>query len=248
MGAVLDGDHLRARVHAARGTTSSGWPGTWPCRGGGGAARRWAGAGLPDPGLLPPGGRDERVPGRPGIQSLTANDDGVGIPRCWSSRHALVASAPADALRRATLLGRAGGYGHSFAFGSGSAMSIETSATRFAVNGQPGSHTGQPLHRHRSWPNGPRHPARAARPAWPGSRSWSSERSPATPPPSARSWPTTAAAPQTICEQGRRRGRRTRLGGPRPGRRGGGDRLLDDLRPRPGADVGGAGQLLCHRL
>ena len=76
-----------------------------------------------------------------GIQSLTANDDGVGIPRVLVSRHALVASSPADALRRATLPGRAGGYGHSFAFGSGSAMSIETSATRFAVNGQPGSHT-----------------------------------------------------------------------------------------------------------
>jgi isopenicillin-N N-acyltransferase like protein len=76
-----------------------------------------------------------------GIQSLTANDDGIGIPRVLVSRHALVASSPADALRRATLPGRAGGYGHSFAFGSGSAMSIETSATRFAVNGQPGSHT-----------------------------------------------------------------------------------------------------------
>jgi isopenicillin-N N-acyltransferase like protein len=76
-----------------------------------------------------------------GIQSLVANDDGVGIPRVLVSRHALVASSPADALRRATLPGRAGGYGHSFAFGTGSAMNIETSATRFAVNGLPGSHT-----------------------------------------------------------------------------------------------------------
>jgi isopenicillin-N N-acyltransferase like protein len=76
-----------------------------------------------------------------GIQSLVADDDGVGIPRVLVSRHALVASSPADALRRATLPGRAGGYGHSFAFGTGSAMSIETSATRFAVNGLPGCHT-----------------------------------------------------------------------------------------------------------
>jgi Acyl-coenzyme A:6-aminopenicillanic acid acyl-transferase len=76
-----------------------------------------------------------------GIQSLTANDDGVGIPRVLVSRHALVASSPADALRRATLPGRAGGYGHSFAFGSGSAMHIETSATRFAVDRSPGAHT-----------------------------------------------------------------------------------------------------------
>ena len=76
-----------------------------------------------------------------GIQSLIADDDGVGVPRVLVSRHALVASSPADALRRATLPGRAGGYGHSFAFGTGSAMHIETSATRFAVNGAPGSHT-----------------------------------------------------------------------------------------------------------
>jgi isopenicillin-N N-acyltransferase like protein len=76
-----------------------------------------------------------------GIQSLVANDDGVGIPRVLVSRHALVASSPADALRRATLPGRAGGYGHSFAFGTGSAMHIETSATRFAVNSLAGSHT-----------------------------------------------------------------------------------------------------------
>jgi len=76
-----------------------------------------------------------------GIQSLVADDDAVGIPRVLVSRHALVASAPADALRRATLPGRAGGYGHSFAFGTGSAMHIETSATRFAVNGLPGCHT-----------------------------------------------------------------------------------------------------------
>src|SRR4029453_9467780 len=55
-----------------------------------------------------------------GIQSLVANDDGVGIPRVLVSRHALVASSPADALRRATLPGPAGGYGHSFALGTGS--------------------------------------------------------------------------------------------------------------------------------
>src|SRR4029453_4297352 len=70
-----------------------------------------------------------------GIQSLVANDDAVGIPRVLVSRHALVASSPAGALRRAPLPGRAGGYGHSFAFATGSAMNIETSATRYAVNG-----------------------------------------------------------------------------------------------------------------
>ena len=46
VGAVLDGDDLRARVHAARATTSSGWPGTsamsrwwWSCPTTG---RRWS--------------------------------------------------------------------------------------------------------------------------------------------------------------------------------------------------------------
>ena len=126
-----------------------------------------------------------------GIQSLVANDDAVGIPRVLVSRHALVASSPADALRRATLPGRAGGYGHSFAFGSGSAMSIETSATRFAVNRQPGSHTN-----HYTDPelaDRDPYPARAARPAWPGSRTWSRSGPRPPRPPSARSWPTTAA-------------------------------------------------------
>ena len=129
-----------------------------------------------------------------GIQSLVADDDGVGIPRVLVSRHALVASSPPDALRRATLPGRAGGYGHSFAFGSGSAMHIETS----------------------SWPSGPRRPARAAGPAWPGSRSWSP--SGRRPPrrPSARSWPTTAATgPRPSASTGWRTGPGNPTGVPR---------------------------------
>jgi hypothetical protein len=114
-----------------------------------------------------------------GIQSLVANDDGVGIPRVLVSRHALVASSPADALRRATLPGRAGGYGHSFAFGTGSAMHIETSATRFAVNGLPGSHTNHytdPELVERAPPPSPGSQARLAR-----LQALVEERSPATP-------------------------------------------------------------------
>jgi isopenicillin-N N-acyltransferase-like protein len=114
-----------------------------------------------------------------GIQSLVANDDGVGIPRVLVSRHALVASSPADALRRATLPGRAGGYGHSFAFGSGSAMNIETSATRYAVNGLPGSHTNHytdPELAERAPPPSPGSLARLAR-----LQALVTERSPATP-------------------------------------------------------------------
>jgi isopenicillin-N N-acyltransferase-like protein len=136
-----------------------------------------------------------------GIQSLVANDDGVGIPRVLVSRHALVASSPADALRRATLPGRAGGYGHSFAFGSGSAMSIETSATRFAVNGLPGSHTNHytdPELAERAPPPSPGSQARLAR-----LQALVEERSPATPAAIGEILADHGGdGPQTICEHG----------------------------------------------
>ena len=136
-----------------------------------------------------------------GIQSLVANDDGVGIPRVLVSRHALVASSPADALRRATLPGRAGGYGHSFAFGSGSAMSIETSATRFAVNRQPGSHTNHytdPELADRAPPPSPGSQARLAR-----LQDLVEERSPATPAAIGEILADHGGdGPQTICEHG----------------------------------------------
>jgi hypothetical protein len=136
-----------------------------------------------------------------GIQSLVANDDAVGIPRVLVSRHALVASSPADALRRATLPGRAGGYGHSFAFGTGSAMHIETSATRFAVNGLPGSHTNHytdPELAERAPPPGPGSQARLAR-----LQTLVEERSPATPAALGEILADHGGdGPQTICEHG----------------------------------------------
>jgi isopenicillin-N N-acyltransferase like protein len=136
-----------------------------------------------------------------GIQSLVANDDGVGIPRVLVSRHALVASAPADALRRATLPGRAGGYGHSFAFGTGSAMHIETSATRFAVNGLPGSHTNHytdPELADRAPPPSPGSQARLAR-----LQTLVTERSPATPAALGEILADHGGGgPETICEHG----------------------------------------------
>ena len=136
-----------------------------------------------------------------GIQSLVANDDGVGVPRVLVSRHALVASAPADALRRATLPGRAGGYGHSFAFGTGSAMHIETSATRFAVNGLPGSHTNHYTDSElagRAPPPSPGSQARLAR-----LQELVDERSPATPAALGEILADHGGGgPETICEHG----------------------------------------------
>ena len=136
-----------------------------------------------------------------GIQSLVANDDGVGIPRVLVSRHALVASSPADALRRATLPGRAGGYGHSFAFASGSAMNIETSATRYAVNGLPGSHTNHytdPELADRAPPPSPGSLARLAR-----LQALVEERSPATPAAIGEILADHGGdGPQAICEHG----------------------------------------------
>jgi hypothetical protein len=76
-----------------------------------------------------------------GIQSLTARDDGVGIPRVFVSRHALDARDRDDAIRRAGIVGRAGGYAHLLAFRGGDALTLETSARELAVLEGPGPHT-----------------------------------------------------------------------------------------------------------
>jgi isopenicillin-N N-acyltransferase-like protein len=68
-----------------------------------------------------------------GIDSLTARDERIGVPRVFVSRHALEAADRQDALRRAGLPDRAGGYAHVLAFRGGDALTIETSATRLAV-------------------------------------------------------------------------------------------------------------------
>ena len=76
-----------------------------------------------------------------GIESLAASDDCVGIPRVLVSRHSLEAVDRADAVRRAALPGRAGGYAHVFSFASDGPVAIETTATRAAVLGPPAAHT-----------------------------------------------------------------------------------------------------------
>lgn len=76
-----------------------------------------------------------------GICSLTASDDSVGVPRVIVSRNSLEALDRADAVARAGLVTRAGGYGHVFAFVGGDAMTVETTRTELAVREGPGPHT-----------------------------------------------------------------------------------------------------------
>ncbi|HEY7756525.1 MAG TPA: C45 family peptidase [Actinomycetota bacterium] len=75
-----------------------------------------------------------------GIGSLTASDDGVGVPRVLVSRHALESIDRADAIARAGMPTRAGGYGHTFAFAGGDTLAIETTGDRLAVL------EGEPIH------------------------------------------------------------------------------------------------------
>jgi isopenicillin-N N-acyltransferase-like protein len=79
--------------------------------------------------------------GAQGVASLTASDDGIGVPRVLVSRHALEASDRLDAVRRAAHPGRSGGYGYTFAFAGGDTFMVETTATRSSVLEGPGPHT-----------------------------------------------------------------------------------------------------------
>lgn len=79
--------------------------------------------------------------GAQAIQSLIAADDGVGVPRVLVSRHSLAASDRLDAVRRASIEDRAGGYGHLFAFAGGDTFIVETSGERVSVLEGPGPHT-----------------------------------------------------------------------------------------------------------
>jgi len=75
-----------------------------------------------------------------GIGSLTASDDRVGVPRVLVSRGSLEARDRADAIARAASPGRAGGYGHVYAFPD-DAFTIETTGTEHRVLDGPGPHT-----------------------------------------------------------------------------------------------------------
>ena len=79
--------------------------------------------------------------GAQGIGSLTASDDGVGIPRVLVSRGSLEARDRHDAIARAALPGRAGGYGHVYGFPDGDCFTVETSGRDHRVLDGPSPHT-----------------------------------------------------------------------------------------------------------
>ena len=80
-----------------------------------------------------------------GTMSLSARDERVGVPRALVARSLLDAANPADALVRASLLSRAGGYSYLCTFPGGDSCVIETTAT--AATFVPTSvHTNHALH------------------------------------------------------------------------------------------------------
>ena len=74
------------------------------------------------------------------IDSLTAIDDGVGVPRVLLSRSSLDSRNRADAIARASMPGRAGGYGHVFGFADDACI-VETTGREHRVLDQAGPHT-----------------------------------------------------------------------------------------------------------
>ena len=76
-----------------------------------------------------------------GIGSLTASDDGVGVPRVLVSRSSLASRNREDAIARGACEDRAGGYGHVFGFPDGDAFALETTARQHRVIEGQGPHT-----------------------------------------------------------------------------------------------------------
>jgi isopenicillin-N N-acyltransferase like protein len=80
-----------------------------------------------------------------GIGSLMASDDGLGVPRVLVSRSSLESRTRADAIARAAMPGRAGGYGHVYAFPD-DALTVETTGREHRVLDRAGPHTNHYQH------------------------------------------------------------------------------------------------------
>lgn len=72
------------------------------------------------------------------VMSLRAHDDGEGVPRVLVSRHALGSRDAADAVRRATLDPRSGGYAYLWGWRDAGTLAIETTAHAHAMVSTPG--------------------------------------------------------------------------------------------------------------
>ena len=90
-------------------------------------------------GTLPLVGMNARG-GALGLMSLSGTDERVGVPRALLGRDGVEAVDRADARRRATRPGRAGGYSYMYAFRGGDAFTLEVTATRDGLIESAGSH------------------------------------------------------------------------------------------------------------
>jgi Acyl-coenzyme A:6-aminopenicillanic acid acyl-transferase. len=79
--------------------------------------------------------------GAQGVGSLTASDDGIGVPRVLVSRSALDSRDRDDAIARTSMLGRAGGYGYVYAFPGGDTFAVETTGKLSKLLEGAGAHT-----------------------------------------------------------------------------------------------------------
>ena len=133
-------------------TTSTGWPATWATWRSWSTSLTTAAVAVASPTIvccLPAVGVNGHG-GAQGIGSLTASDDRVGVPRVLVSRaRARGAWTASDAIARAGVPARAGGYGHVFAFAGGDAFAVETTGTQLAVLDGPGA-AHEPLPRSRA--------------------------------------------------------------------------------------------------
>lgn len=76
-----------------------------------------------------------------GVMSLSARDDGEGVPRVPVSSSALRSGDPEDLVGRATVPGRSGGYAYVVAEAGGRTFTVETSAARHALLPDVAAHT-----------------------------------------------------------------------------------------------------------
>jgi isopenicillin-N N-acyltransferase-like protein len=76
-----------------------------------------------------------------GVMSLSARDDGMGVHRVPVSRRVLTAVDLDDAVRRATMAGKSGGYAYVMAAAGGEVTILETTSSDHAVMAGPGGHT-----------------------------------------------------------------------------------------------------------